>query len=116
MTDKVRKQDKVFALAYLGYNPIATRTAWEYVQKSWTELYGLFDGGFLVNWLARVPSGLNTLKDADEIEEFFKTVRATSPAAGRAMNQTIETVRITGKWRERDLESLKKWLNENIKL
>jgi len=116
MTDKVRKQDKVFALLYLGMNSIATRPAWEYVQENWVKLYSLFGGGFLVNYLARVPDRLTSLEDADQVEEFFKGVRETSPAACRAMDQTIEAIRLTGKWRKRDLGVLQKWLVENVSM
>jgi len=114
MSDSVRKQDKVFPLAYLSMNPHAMRLNWAYVQKNWKTLYGLFDGGFLVNWVAKTAANLNTLKDADEVEAFFKTVRDESPSAQRAMDQTVEQIRVFGSWRERDLKPVKAWLNANV--
>jgi len=114
MSDAVRKQDKVFPLAYLSMNPASVRYNWDFVKENWTTIYGFFDGGFLVNWVAKTAAPLKTLKEADEVEEFFKTVREQSPAANRAMDQTVEAIRVFGSWRERDLQPVKDWLKANI--
>merc|ERR1719198_2880574 len=110
MTDDVRKQDKVFPLAYMSFSRFSRRKNWDFVCSNWQQLYGMFDGGFLVNWIAKTAAKFNTLKDAKEVENFFNSVRESSPAANRAMDQTVEEIKVTGTWRERDLDAMKQWL------
>lgn len=114
MTDAIKKQNKVFPLAYLSMNPTSKRYNWQFVQDNWATLYGFFEGGFLVAWVAKTAQTLTTLEDADQVEEFFKSVRESAPAANRAMDQTVEAIRVFGSWRQRDLQPVKDWLKGNV--
>merc|ERR1711879_462254 len=98
-SDAVRKQDKVFTYAYLGMNDDALDSCWGYISENWQTLYDFYEGGFLVNWLARVPGSYYTEEKALEVEKSFAAVREKSPCAHRAMDQTLEQIRTSAKWR-----------------
>jgi len=108
-SDAIRKQDKVFTYAYMGMNQDAIETCWAYVSENWQKLYDFYEGGFLVNWLARVPQGFYTFEKADQVEKAYAAVREGSPCAQRAMDQTLESIRTAATWRERDLPKLKEF-------
>jgi len=110
--EAVRKQDKVFSYVYLSFNRYAMDGTWEYIRDNWQKLYDFYEGGFLVSWLARVPKGYNTNEKADEIENFFATVKESSPTANRAMDQTVEAIRATATWKERDFPKLQEFFGE----
>jgi len=110
--EAVRKQDKVFTYAYLSFNKYAVDATWGYIRDNWQKLYDFYEGGFLVNWLARVPKTYNTHEKADEIESFFATVKESSPTANRSMDQTVEAIRSTAKWKDRDYPKLQEFFAE----
>ena len=53
---------------------------------------------------------MNTIEKADEVKAFYDSVRESSPAANRAMDQTVEAIRSRGQWRKRDIPGVKTWL------
>ena len=53
---------------------------------------------------------MNTIEKADEVKAFYDTVRESSPAANRAMDQTVEGIKSRGQWKKRVMPDVKKWL------
>jgi len=110
VSDHVRLQDKSTPLSYLGANFEAVDQTWAFVKDNWSDLYTMFGGGFLTTRLAKVPYYMNTIEKADEVKAFYDTVRESSPAANRAMDQTVEGIKSRGQWKKRDIPDVKKWL------
>merc|ERR1719361_2451144 len=107
-SDEVRSQDKVFPYRALAHSGAKGREmAWQFLQKRWDQWLKLFEGGFLVQHLAKIPSGFVTADKAKEVEAFFAKVDA--PAAKRSMKQCIESISQNASWRTRELENIRKW-------
>jgi len=70
-SDDVRPQDKVFPFRTVANNLVGRELAWKFLQDKWDEWFKLFDGGFLVQHLAKMPSSFVTLDKANEVEKFF---------------------------------------------
>jgi len=113
-SDEVRSQDKVFPYRTLAHSGAKGREmAWQFLQKRWDQWFKLFEGGFLVQHLAKIPSGFVTADKAKEVEAFFEKVDA--PAAKRSMKQCIESIKQNASWRVRELENIRKWVQSQNK-
>eukprot|EP01083_Nonionella_stella_P265854 900045_1 len=102
-SNEVRSQDKVFPyrlLANSGEN--GRQLSWEFLKNNWDKWFKLFEGGFLVQHLARIPSAFVTLEKAKEIENFYNNVNA--PVCKRSMKQCIENITQNANWRNREIE------------
>merc|ERR1711953_143866 len=73
MTDAVRTQDLIYPIRSMGSNRHAKKIIWEFIKANWVKIYERLGGGFLVNHLAKVPSGFTTSEMADEVEKFYSS-------------------------------------------
>jgi len=113
-SEEVRSQDKVFPYRALsGSGGKGRDVAWTFLQKRWAEWFKLFEGGFLVQHLAKIPSSFVTAEKAKEVAAFYETIEA--PACKRAMQQCVENIEQNAAWRTRELENIRKWAQQNNK-
>merc|ERR1711915_49609 len=95
LTDDVRNQDKVFVMRAAAANKKGGQMTWEFLCENWDAFMKLFDGGFLVGYLAKMPGlSFTTSEKAEEVETFFKGKKEGAPAAARAMDQCVETINV----------------------
>jgi len=113
-SDEVRSQDKVFPYrAMAGSGAKGREMSWQFLQKRWDDWFKLFDGGFLVQHLAKIPSGFVTAEKAKEVEEFYAKIDA--PACKRSMKQCLENISQNAIWRTKELENIGKWAQKQNK-
>jgi len=110
-SEEVRSQDKVFPFSVVGSHIKGRELAWKFLQKHWNDWFKKFDGGFMVQHLAKVPQYFVTFEKADEIEKFYSTIDA--PQCQRAMQQCVENIRRNAQWRKENIENISKWCKEN---
>ncbi|MCA9331465.1 M1 family metallopeptidase [Candidatus Saccharibacteria bacterium] len=111
-TESVRHQDVSYWIAYSFANRFAKKATWEWMKDHW-------------DWLAknlgsdlsfyRFPMfAANAFSDRDfldEFKEFF--LPKIEPAFERSVNQGIEVITWQSAWRERDLDSVKKFFTDH---
>jgi len=109
MSDEIRSQDTVFAIAGVTGSAEGRELAWNFVRANWTELHERYKGGFLLARLVKstTENFADDLK-ANEVEEFFKEHEV--PAAERTVKQAIENIFLNKNQLQRDQESIKKFL------
>ena len=77
-SEEVRSQDKVFPYRTLANSGGRGRElSWQFLKKRWTDWFKRFEGGFLVQHLAKIPSGFVTEDKAKEVKNFINN-RCTS--------------------------------------
>lgn len=110
VTDKVRRQDAMYWLAYSFMNRHAKRASWLWMKDNWSWLEANLgsDLSFFRTpiYAARSFSDESFLKEYDE---FFKP--KMSPALERSINQGREMLEWQIAWKTRDLTSLKKYFS-----
>jgi len=113
-SDEVRSQDKVFPYRSMASSGSKGREmAWQFLQKRWDEWFKLFEGGFLIQHLAKIPSGFVTAEKAKEVEDYYAKIDA--PACKRAMKQCIENISQNASWRAKELDNIRKWAQAQSK-
>ncbi|ETO35803.1 hypothetical protein RFI_01259, partial [Reticulomyxa filosa] len=112
-SSEVRNQDKVYPFRTLATNPAGREIAWEFLQKTFSEWYSIFEGGFLVKHLAKLPSEFVSFEKASEIEKFYDSL--DFPACKRSMQQCVENIKKNASWRKQDIALIEKWVSANVK-
>ncbi|XP_071792153.1 puromycin-sensitive aminopeptidase-like [Asterias amurensis] len=115
LTDEVRAQDTVFVIGGVTGTKEGQALAWEFLQKNWKELITRYSSGFLLSRVVQYcTEGFASEEKALDIETFFKTHEA--PAAERTIKQSLENIRLSAKWLERDAASIQAWLKTKSQL
>jgi len=109
-SDEVRSQDKVFPFSVVGSHIKGREIAWKHLQNNWNDWFKFFDGGFIVQHLAKIPQHFVSFEKANEIEKFYSTIEA--PQCQRSMQQCVENIRKNAKWRKENIEHIEKWCKE----
>lgn len=105
MSDEVRAQDFVFVIASVANNPLGRDLSWTFFKENWKLLSEKFQGSFLLRKLVKcVTENYTSEEKASEIAEFFK--KHNVPNTTRAVEQSIETVKLNAAWLKRDLASM----------
>jgi len=112
MSDDVRSQDTVFAIAGCTHSVQGRWMTWQFVKENWDELHKRFEGGFLLSRLIKSTTADFASEDmAKDVENFFKEHKAA--AAERTIQQSLEAIRLNKEWLSRDEDSIKEWLEQN---
>jgi len=82
-------------------------------KKTFDEWYKKFEGGFLVQHLAKLPAEFVSFEKAKEVEEFYKTL--DYPTCKRSMDQCVENIQKNAKWRKQDIGFIQKWSSDQAK-
>lgn len=110
LSDEVRSQDAVFVIVSVTRSYKGRLLAWQFVKKNYNLLTDRYKSG---QTLARIVKSTteNFVGDnfAEDIEKFFET----NPTLGieRAIQQSIETVRLNSAWLKRDEKALREFFD-----
>lgn len=110
LTDAVRSQDAVLVIANVAASrpSLGRDLAWSFVKKNWDELYRRYaPSGFLIRRLVAIAQAYATPEAAKEVERFFRAHEA--PEVHRAVQQSIEKIRVNAAWRNRNVKELARW-------
>jgi len=110
LTDAVRSQDAVIVItnAATVRPSIGLDLAWSFVKDNWDELYRRYaESGFLIRRLVQIAEEFTTLDMAKDVERFFRARKA--PEVRRAVQQTVEKIRVNAAWRKRNGKDLARW-------
>eukprot|EP00485_Elphidium_margaritaceum_P006713 CAMPEP_0202691708 /NCGR_PEP_ID=MMETSP1385-20130828/6352_1 /ASSEMBLY_ACC=CAM_ASM_000861 /TAXON_ID=933848 /ORGANISM="Elphidium margaritaceum" /LENGTH=913 /DNA_ID=CAMNT_0049347151 /DNA_START=33 /DNA_END=2774 /DNA_ORIENTATION=+ len=112
-SDEVRSQDKVFPFRTFSHCGAPSRElAWQFLQQRWTQWFKLFEGGFLVQHLAKIPSGFVSMEKAQQVQGFYDQLENVA-VCKRAMKQCVETITQNANWRTQCLSAIQKWAQQN---
>lgn len=111
LQDEVRSQDTVFVIMSVGITKKGRELAWRYFKDNWKMFYDRYQGGFLLNRLVKITENFATEEKAAEIEKFFE--ERSSAGIERALQQSVESIRLNSAWLKRDSESIKAYLLAN---
>ena len=114
-SDSVRVQDVAYWLTYSLLNVHARDMTWKWIKDKWDWLAASMgkDLSFyrIPNYVARCYSDTKFL---DEFKAFFD--KHLSASFERPLNQAIETIEWQAEWRDRDLDSLKEFFLDQVKV
>jgi puromycin-sensitive aminopeptidase len=109
MSDEVRAQDAVFVIASVSINPLGRDLSWTFFKENWNVLRNQYQGGFLLTRLVKhLTENFASEEKAIEVEEFFKT--HDFPGTERTVQQSIETIKLSAAWLNRDLAAITEYL------
>lgn len=113
LSPAVRSQDVIFLIGSAAHNPKGRQITWQWLQDNWSAIEKFTTGqNFLISGMISSATGyFNTFAKADEVHAFFETHPV--PSAERTIRQSIESIRASAKWLERDLQGIKTWLSQN---
>lgn len=109
MSEEVRAQDAVFVIASVAVNPKGRDLTWTFFKENWKILLDQYSGGFLLTRLVKhITENFASEEKALEVESFFKAHEF--PGAERTIQQSIETIRLSAAWLNRDLAEITEFL------
>ena len=108
---EVRTQDVYIVLASAG--AAHQELVWAFVQERWDWVHGTF-GAEPFMFRALVTAALSRFVDETKIAEAERFFAAhPAPAAQRALQQSLETIRTRSAWYRRAHEDVLEWLSKN---
>jgi puromycin-sensitive aminopeptidase len=116
LTDAVRSQDAVIVITNVAaVRPsVGLDLAWSFVKDNWDELYRRYaESGFLIRRLVHISEGFTRADMAKDVERFFRSRKA--PEVRRAVQQSIEKIRVNAAWRKRNAKDLAGWFTDHRK-
>ena len=109
LTTDVRVHDAVAVLYGVASNHGGRDIAWEFVKSNWPEYHRRYgEGGFALARLVYTASRFTTPERLRDVERFFE--EHPTPAAERAVRQTLETIRLNIAWLDVNRKELEAWL------
>ena len=104
---QVRGQNAPLLLRRAMFNRDASRETWAFVSENWETLTGMFPSGLMV----RMSEGVVNLDTPDEVTSVAKFFEANSvPTGVQTLQQILEKQRIAASLREREAETLSRFL------
>lgn len=114
LSDSVRYHDTILVILSVAGNKEGIDLAWQFVKDNWDEVirrYG--DGMFALSRLVNLTSRFTTQEKLDDVESFFK--KHPAPAADRAINQSLEIIRLNIAWIDKNFQSLQTYFVQDRK-
>lgn len=112
ISSEVRAQDTVFIIVSVAKTRKGRELAWKFVQNNWQLLFDRCQGGTLRNYLVKITENFASEEKAEETEKFFAETNLQS--IGRAVQQSVENIRINAAWLQRDTEAIKDYLKSYV--
>lgn len=112
ISDEVRSQDTVFVIMSVAMTRKGRELAWQFLQDNWQWLYDRYQGGFLCTRLVKITENFSSEEKANEIEKFFAS--RNSQGTERAVQQSLENIRLNAAWLQRDAEAIKNYLKSYV--
>ncbi|XP_039261490.2 aminopeptidase N-like [Styela clava] len=111
---KVRKQDAIRTMQYIGGEEYGRDIAWAFMVDNWELLVNLFGSGWSFDGLiATITKRFSTEYDLEKLED-FKSNTPDLGTAVRAVDQAIEKTKINIKWRSDNEATLTAWFYDNV--
>ena len=97
LSDRVRYHDTIQVVSGVAANRQGRDMAWDFVKENWDEFSRRYsDGLFALSRLVGITARFTTQEKLDDVEGFFD--EHPTPAADRAISQSLETVRLNVAW------------------
>lgn len=113
LTENVRNQDKVLFNRHLSNTGLHSKILWEFTRKHWKnyrQLYG--HGGRMLNLVITSLASCSQEDMYKEIKKFLS--KQTQPGLARTISQTLEAIDIKIRWKNRDQEDVKTFLQKYL--
>lgn len=109
----VRSQDIYIPMQGMRAHKLGIETLFKWMKENWDNIYKLLPPGLsMLGSVVQVcTSGFTTIKQYEEVEEFFKTKNTKGFDQGLA--QALETIKSKSNWVSRDAKDVKSWLSEH---
>ena len=106
----MRSQDAPGIITAVTGSLIGRDMAWKFFQNNYEELARRYANDTLIGRLVKMTSNYATEEKAIEVEEYFKT-RQDALGVARAVQQSVENIRVMAKWLNKDGEKIKQFLS-----
>jgi len=111
----VRPQDIRAVLSVVASNPSGRLLAWRHLRAHWDTFQSMFgEGSFTMGSLITAVVGhFSNEFDYREVVDFFNDKDVGSGT--RALNQSLETIRLNINWVQNTEDDIEKWLRSHVK-
>lgn len=107
---EVRSQDVFYWIAFLAQGQHTRDPLWQWVQANWQWCLDKFAGDMhLADFPKHIASSFSTPQQLQEYKQFFEP-KLSQPGLTRTITQGIEDIESRVLWRERDQESVARYL------
>ncbi|XP_034398276.1 endoplasmic reticulum aminopeptidase 2 isoform X2 [Cyclopterus lumpus] len=111
----IRSQDLSFLILMVARNPRGHRLAWNFVKKNWDTLVQRFQLGSscIGNILISTTGQFSSPEELTEVQLFFESIKDQASQL-RAAQVALDNVQKNVRWFQRNLETLRSWLNKQL--
>lgn len=111
-SDAVKRQDTFYLFGSVGANKNGREVVWQFFQDNFDELVKRYTGGmgFFGHFVKICTTGFNTEERYQEVEKYFETHKV--PEGARAIQQSLETIKMNSIWLKRDGKDIKEFLTK----
>ena len=110
-SEKVKPQDKVFPFRTIGSTLAGRQIAYDFLKEHIKEWFKIFEGGFLIQHLVKIPNSFVSFEKANEIEKYYSGIK-DQQSCQRSMKQCVENIRKYAKWQQKDIKLIQSWCTE----
>ncbi|XP_040010465.1 endoplasmic reticulum aminopeptidase 2 [Xiphias gladius] len=113
---EIRSQDLSQLILMVARNPRGHHLAWNFVKKNWDTLIKKFQlGSFCIrNIIVGTTGQFSSPEELTEVQLFFESIKEQASQL-RATQVALDNVRKNVRWIQMNLETLRNWLNEQMK-
>ncbi|KAK1893011.1 Endoplasmic reticulum aminopeptidase 2 [Dissostichus eleginoides] len=111
----IRTQDLSSLIFMVARNPQGHRLAWNFVKKNWDTLVQRFQlGSFGIRSIIIGTTGhFSSPEELAEVQLFFESIKEQASQL-RATQVALDNVQKNVRWFQRNLETLRNWLNQQM--
>ncbi|MEQ2223328.1 hypothetical protein ILYODFUR_035678 [Ilyodon furcidens] len=112
----IRSQDLSSLVLMIARNPKGHHLAWNFVKKNWDTLVKKFQlGSFCIrNIITGTTGQFSSPEELTEVQQFFESIKEQASQL-RSTQLALDNVQKNIRWVQRNLKSLRNWLNEQMK-
>ncbi|XP_028270660.1 endoplasmic reticulum aminopeptidase 2 [Parambassis ranga] len=112
----IRLQDLSRLILMVARNPRGQNLAWNFVKKNWDTLVQKFQlGSFCIrNIIIGTTGQFSSPEELAEVQMFFESIKDQASQL-RATQLALDNIQKNVRWVQRNLETLRNWLNEQMK-
>lgn len=112
----IKSQDLSSVIYLVARNPLGHHLAWNFVKKHWSTLVKKFQLGSscIRNIIIGTTSQFTTNEELKDVQLFFESIKDEASQL-RVTRLALDNMKKNIYWIQRNLETLRKWLNEEIK-
>uniref|UniRef100_UPI0037E80419 endoplasmic reticulum aminopeptidase 2 n=1 Tax=Semicossyphus pulcher TaxID=241346 RepID=UPI0037E80419 len=112
----IRSQDLSTLILLVSRNPRGHHIAWNFVKKNWDTLVQKFQlGSFCIrNIIIGTTGHFSSPEELTEVQLFFESIKEQLSQL-RATQVALDNVQKNVRWVQRNLETLRLWVNEQMK-